>query len=260
MKKALFTVISCAALLAQAQTKDATKSPATTATKSDATKKAPAATKAAGGPNLMDPTTLRATAPATFDVKMTTTKGEVVIRVTRAWAPNGADHFYNLVRAGFYTNAAFFRVISGFMAQFGISARPEVSKIWANRNIPDDRVVEHNTRGKVTYAQTGAPNSRSTQLFINYGDNSRLDADRFAPFGEVISGMEVVDNFYAGYGEGAPGGRGPDQGRLTAEGKPYLDRDFPMLDRIISATIVPAAPAAAPAAPAAGKAADTKKQ
>ena len=184
------------------------------------------------GPNLLDPSTMKQTAPATFTVQVETTKGPFTIKVTRSWAPNGADHFYNLVRAGFYTDAAFFRVIPGFMAQFGISARPEVSRIWANSNIQDDPVKESNKRGMVTFAQSSARNSRSTQLFINYGDNSRLDADRFAPFGEVTKGMEVVDQIYSGYGER------PDQTSITNQGKAYLDKSFPRLDRITSATIV----------------------
>ncbi|MBZ5634016.1 MAG: peptidylprolyl isomerase [Acidobacteriia bacterium] len=176
---------------------------------------------------------MTATAPATFVVQVETTKGPFTIKVTRAWAPHGADHFYNLIRAGFYTDAAFFRVIPGFMAQFGISARPEVSRVLANANIQDDPVKESNTRGMVTFAQTSARNSRSTQLFINYGDNSRLNADRFAPFGEVTKGMDVVDKIYSGYGEQ------PDQGLITAQGKAYLDKAFPRLDRILTATIVP---------------------
>jgi len=184
------------------------------------------------GPNLLDPSTMKATAPATFVVNVETTKGPFTIKVTRSWAPNGADHFYNLVRAGFFTDAAFFRVIPGFMAQFGISARPEVSRIWANSNIQDDPVKESNVRGMVTFAQTSARNSRSTQLFINYGDNSRLNADRFAPFGEVTKGMEIVDKIYSGYGEQ------PDQTAITNQGKAYLDKNFPRLDRILSATIV----------------------
>jgi peptidyl-prolyl cis-trans isomerase A (cyclophilin A) len=183
-------------------------------------------------PNLLDPSTMKATAPATFTVQVETTKGPFTIKVTRAWAPNGADHFYNLVRAGFFTDAAFFRVIPGFMAQFGISARPEVSRVLANANIQDDPVKESNKRGMVTFAQTSARNSRSTQLFINYKDNSFLDADRFAPFGEVTKGMDVVDKINSEYQER------PDQGAITNQGKAYLDKAFPRLDRILSATIV----------------------
>ena len=190
---------------------------------------------------------MKARAPETFNVKFQTTKGPVSIKVTRAWAPNGADRFYNLVRAGFFTDAAFFRVIPGFMAQFGISAKPEVSRIWANSNIPDDPVKASNTRGMITFAQTSAPNSRSAQFFINYGNNARLDADRFAPFGEVTEGMAIMDSIYSGYGEQ------PDQGAITGLGKAYLDKSFPMLDRILTATI------AGSEAPAAKPAADAKK-
>ena len=191
-----------------------------------------AQTKSAETPDLLNPATMKARAPETFDVKFTTTKGDVSIHVTRAWAPNGADRFYNLVRAGFFTDAAFFRVIPGFMAQFGISARPEVSRVWANANFPDDPVKESNKRGMVTFAQTSLPNSRSTQFFINYGDNARLDQDRFAPFAQVTQGMDVMDKVFSGYGEQ------PNQGSITAEGKAYLDRQFPRLDRILTATIV----------------------
>ena len=204
----------------------------------------PAAPKAAG-PNLLNPATLKAKAPPVYLAKLTTSKGPVVVRVTRSWAPNGADRFYNLVRGGFFTDAAFFRVIPGFMAQFGISARPEVSRIWANANIIDDPVKGSNTRGMVTFAQTSAPNSRSTQLFINYGNNANLDASRFAPFGEVIEGMEAVDQIYPGYREQ------PDQGAITSEGKAYLDKNFPRLDRILTAVIEPL--------PDASKADDSKK-
>ncbi len=198
-----------------------------------------AASKAAAAkPNLLDPSSLKARAPETFKAKFTTTKGDIVIQVTRAWAPNGADRFYNLVRAGFFKDAAFFRVIPNFMAQFGISADPAVSRAWMQANIPDDPVKQSNKRGFVTFAQTSLPNSRSTQLFINFKDNSFLDAQRFAPIGEVVEGMEAVDQIYSGYGET------PDQMRIQAQGKAYLDKSFPKLDRILSATIVQAAPAA----------------
>jgi peptidyl-prolyl cis-trans isomerase A (cyclophilin A) len=230
----------CAAALAQ--TKSAP--PATKATDKAAPK---AATPAkAAGPNLLNPATMNAKAPPVFLVKLNTTKGPIVIRVTKLWAPNGAERFYNLVRAGFYTDAAFFRVIPGFMAQFGISARPEVSRIWAEKGMFDDPVKQSNKRGMVTYAQSSLPNSRSTQLFINYGNNSRLDADRFAPFGEVIEGMEVADQIYSGYGEQ------PDQGAITSQGKAYLDRQFPRLDRIINAVIEPLPDDSSKDAPAKG--------
>jgi peptidyl-prolyl cis-trans isomerase A (cyclophilin A) len=215
-----------------------------------APKAAPTATKtpaktAAKGPNLLDPSTMKASAPAVYVVKLDTTKGAIEIRVTKAWAPLGADRFYNLVRAGFFTDAAFFRTMSGFMAQFGIPARPEVNKVWADQNLKDDPVLQSNKRGFVTFAATGAPNSRSTQIFIGMRDNSYLDADRFAPFGEVIEGMDVVDMLYSGYGNVDAMHPG-----IDTQGKAFLDKNFPRLDRILKATIVPPAPAA-PAAPAA---------
>jgi peptidyl-prolyl cis-trans isomerase A (cyclophilin A) len=191
--------------------------------------------------DLLDPSTLTAQAPEAFQAKLTTTKGDVIIQVTRSWAPLGADRFYNLVRAGFFSDAAFFRVLPGFMAQFGLSARPDVSQAWVQAKIADDPVMQNNTRGRITFATAG-PNTRTTQLFINYADNSRLDASGFAPFGEVIQGMDVVDRIYSGYGEQ------PNQGSIRAEGKGYLESNFPMLDKIVSATIVPAAPSAPPAA------------
>src|SRR5260370_22369701 len=178
MNIVVLTVLICGVMVAQ------TKSPAPAAKTGAPAKTAPAKTPAVK-PNLLDPSTRKATAPATYKVKFTTTKGDVIIEVTRAWAPHGADRFYNLVRAGFFTDAAFFRVLPGFMAQFGISSRPDVASVWSNANMPDDPVRQSNKRGMVTFAQTSAPNTRSTQLFINYGDNSRLDADRFAPFGQV---------------------------------------------------------------------------
>jgi peptidyl-prolyl cis-trans isomerase A (cyclophilin A) len=216
-------------------------------TKSAATAKA-GAPKAAFNRKLLNPANLSARAPETFDAKFTTTKGDFVIRVTRAWSPNGADRFYNLVRNGYYNNASFFRVVSGFMVQFGISAYPEVNRVWMNANIKDDPVRQRNTRGKVTFAMQPIPNSRTTQVFINFTDrNTFLDSRGFAPFGEVVEGMEVVDRLYSGYGDGPPEGRGPDQGRVFLQGKAYLDANFPRLDSIQSAVIVGEAPAAAPA-------------
>lgn len=223
MHKLLMAVWICGITVAQTKSaapKTAPKAPATTAVK----------------PNVLDPSTLKARAPEIYKVKLDTTKGDVIIQVTRAWAPNGADRFYNLVRAGYFTDMPIFRVIAGFMAQFGVSARPEVSRVWAQASMPDDPVKQSNKRGMVTYAAASAPNTRSTQIFINYGDNSRLDADRFAPFGQVIEGMENVDKFYSGYGDS------PDQMRFGAQGKAYIDRSFPKLDKIITATIVPATP------------------
>jgi peptidyl-prolyl cis-trans isomerase A (cyclophilin A) len=186
--------------------------------------------------NLANPAALTEQAPAIYKVKFDTSKGAVVIEVHRDWAPNGADRFYNLVKNGFYDKAQFFRVISGFMVQFGIHGTPAIQRNWRTASIKDDPVKQSNTRGMVTFA-TGGPNTRTTQVFINYGNNARLDASGFAPFGQVISGMEVVDKFYANYGEGAPGGQGPDQSKMQAEGDAYLSRYFPSLDFIRKATI-----------------------
>jgi peptidyl-prolyl cis-trans isomerase A (cyclophilin A) len=169
-----------------------------------------------------------------------TSKGDFTVQVTRAWAPKGADRFYELVKSGFYDDVRFFRVIRQprpFMAQFGISGDPATSAKWTNANLPDDPVMQSNTRGRISFA-TGGPNTRTTQVFINYGDNSRLDSRGFSPFGEVISGMEVVDQLYADYGEGTPNGQGPDQDRIEKEGTPYLTKGWPMLDYVKTAKIV----------------------
>ena len=188
---------------------------------------------------LMNPALLNETAPETFTAHFVTTKGEFDIRVTRSWSPNGADRFYNLVKNGFYDDTAFFRVISGFMAQFGIHGVPAIAAKWRAANIQDDPVVKSNTRGMVTYAKSGAPNSRTTQLFINFGNNARLDASGFSPFGVVEdSGMKVVDSLYAGYGEGAPRGRGPEQQLVQSQGNDYLRAQFPEMDYILRAYIV----------------------
>tara|TARA_R110002111_G_scaffold115879_4_gene176915 strand:+ start:294 stop:1028 length:735 start_codon:yes stop_codon:yes gene_type:complete len=176
-------------------------------------------------------------APETFKVKFTTTQGNVVIQVTREWAPLGADRFYNLVDNGFYDGVKFFRVIDGFMAQFGINGNPEVSAVWRDQPINDDPNKVKNSRGRITFAMAG-PNTRTSQLFISFGDNSFLDNQGFSPFGEVIEGMEVIDALYAGYGEGAPRGNGPEQGRVQHEGNPYLEAEFPRLDSLNTARIV----------------------
>jgi peptidyl-prolyl cis-trans isomerase A (cyclophilin A) len=174
---------------------------------------------------------------STFKAKFETTKGDFVIQVERRWAPKGADRFYNLVNNGFYDNCRFFRVLDGFMAQFGINGDPKISTAWRGAKIRDDVVKKSNTRGFVTYAM-GGPNTRTSQIFVNYGNNARLDTQGFSPFGEVIEGMDVVENFYSGYGEGAPSGKGPSQGQLQSEGNAYLEKDFPKLDYIKKATVV----------------------
>jgi peptidyl-prolyl cis-trans isomerase A (cyclophilin A) len=175
-------------------------------------------------------------APDTFRARFKTTKGDFVIAVHRAWAPRGADRFYNLVRSGFYNGVRFFRVMPGFMAQFGIHGDTAVTAAWREQRIPDDPVRRTNIRGMVTFATAG-PGTRTTQVFINYGNNDRLDGMGFAPFGQVIQGMDVVDKLYGGYGEGVPQGHGPDQMRFNIEGEKYLARQFPKLDKIISATV-----------------------
>jgi cyclophilin family peptidyl-prolyl cis-trans isomerase len=217
--------------------------------------KSPAPAKpAAPKPSLLNPAAWTAPAPAEFDVKFTTTEGVILFHVTKAWAPHGTDRFYNLVRAGFFTDVAFYRVIAGFMAQFGVPADPAVTRAWTGHDIKDDKPTQSNKRGRLTFAQTSQPNSRGTQLFINFKDNAGLD-DKFAPIGEVTEGMDVVDKIYSGYGEtGDMGGQGPASSKLENEGKPYLDRYFPKISRILSARVVtaPAAPAA-PAKPPAAK-------
>jgi len=182
---------------------------------------------------------LRKTAPAEFKVKITTSQGPFTLTIHRTWAPLGADRFYNLVRGGYYDNVRFFRVIRGFMCQFGIHGDPSVSASWKEARISDDPVIETNTRGRLTFATSG-PNTRTTQLFISFNNsNARLDAMGFAPFGEVTEGMDVVDKLYAGYGEGAPQGTGPNQGRIQAEGNAYLKELFPELDYIKKAELLP---------------------
>ena len=204
--------------------------------KGDDTNKAPAAVAT---PTFTDPAKLTAVAPETFKAQFNTTKGKIIIEVTRSLAPNGADRFYNLVRSGVFTDIAFFRVIPGFMCQFGIHGDPAVSAKWREANIADDPVKGSNTRGAITFATAG-PGTRTTQLFINFGDNTGLDGQGFSPFGKVVEGMDIVDKINGEYGEGAPGGNGPSQGRIQTEGNAYLKKDFPNLDYIKSASILPA--------------------
>jgi peptidyl-prolyl cis-trans isomerase A (cyclophilin A) len=224
MKQFLTIMFVCGASFAQ------TKS--TTAAKSTTPAKA-----AAPARNLLDPSTLKATAPPVYKVKFSTTQGDVLIQVTRAWAPLGADRFYNLVRARFYDGCAFFRVKAGFMAQFGISPDPKVTAAWNGQNLRDDPVKGSNKRGFLTFATAG-PNTRTTQLFISTGDNSFLDPQGFSPFGEVIEGMEVVDKFYDGYG------LSPDSGSIQQLGRPWVVKNMPKVDSIKTAVIVPLTPPA----------------
>ena len=195
---------------------------------------------AVAAPTFADPSKLTEKAPESFKAQFETTKGKITIEVTRSLSPNGSDRFYNLVRSGYFKDIAFFRVIPGFMCQFGIHGDPAVAAKWQQANIPDDAVKGSNTRGAITFATAG-PNTRTTQLFINFGNNVNLDGMGFSPFGKIVEGMDVVDKINGEYGEGAPGGRGPGQGRIQAEGNAYLKKDFPNLDYINSASILPAA-------------------
>jgi peptidyl-prolyl cis-trans isomerase A (cyclophilin A) len=195
---------------------------------------------------LLNPAALHEQAPAEFTVKFVTTKGDFTVKVTRAWSPLGADRFYNLAKHQYFDNAAFFRVVPGFIVQFGLSADPKVSRAWRAANIRDDKVTQSNKRGTITYAMAG-PNTRTTQLFINFANNAGLDGQGFSPFGEVTDGMAVVDQLYSGYGER------PDQGQIQDKGKAYLDQNFPKLDVIKSTAVEPATAAAAPAAHPAAK-------
>jgi peptidyl-prolyl cis-trans isomerase A (cyclophilin A) len=188
-------------------------------------------------PALLNPAAATEQAPATFTVKLETTQGDILIDVHRDWAPHGADRFYNLVKLGYYQDVAFFRVISGFMAQVGIHGDPRVNAEWREASIPDDVVQQSNTRGRVTFAMSSQPNSRTTQFFISFKDNSNLDGMGFAPFGEVRD-MAVVDKLFSDYGEGAPRGRGPNQGKVQMVGNPYLRAEFPKLDYIVKASLV----------------------
>lgn len=237
MRAILLTTLSIVCVCAQTATKAPARSH-TTAT--GAASKTGTTTR--HKPLMLNPAAARAKAPDVYRAKCTTTKGDFTIEVTRAWAPNGADRFYNLVKGGFYDGAPIYRVKSNFMAQFGFSPSVAVNKAWDKATIKDDRVTQSNTRGMVTFAQTGEPNSRSTHVFINYGNNSYLDKQNFEPFGKVVEGMDVVDKFYSGYGD-------TDQEKLANGGSAYVKKSLPNLDIINSCVIEPAAPATPAAAP-----------
>jgi peptidyl-prolyl cis-trans isomerase A (cyclophilin A) len=197
-----------------------------------------------GGSPLMNPNSpeMNQKAPATFKVKFTTSKGDFTVDVHKDWSPTGADRFYNLVKNGWFTDVRFFRVVENFMVQFGISGDPKLNNLWREARIQDDPAKPGigNKRGYITYAKTGQPNSRTTQMFINFKDNAFLDSQGFTPFGMVDeAGMKVIDALYNGYGEGAPRGQGPDQGRIQSEGNAYLAKDFPKMDFIKKAEILP---------------------
>jgi peptidyl-prolyl cis-trans isomerase A (cyclophilin A) len=192
---------------------------------------------------LLHPANLKAKAPDNFKVKFVTTHGEFTVEVHRDWSPLGADRFYNLVKNKFFTDTAFFRYVPGFIVQFGIHAKPEIAKVWENANINDDPIKPGNSnkKGTVVFAHAGL-NTRTTQFFINVNNNQGLDSQHFTPFGEVTEGLDVVLGLYSGYGEQ------PNQGLIQSQGKAYLDKSFPKLDSIKSATVLPAE-GATPAAP-----------
>jgi peptidyl-prolyl cis-trans isomerase A (cyclophilin A) len=231
----LFVAVIGLAMSAAAQTKAPTKT--TTPSKTPAPAKAPAFKRA-----LLNPAALVAKSPEEYEVKFATTKGDFVVKVTRAWSPRGADRFYNVVKNGFYENATLFRVVPGFVVQFGLSAHPQVNAAWMNARIKDDPVKASNKRGFITFA-TGGPNTRTTQVFINLGNNARLDSMGFSPFGEVTEGLDVVEQFYNGYTE-APTSK---QAEISNGGNAWLEKNFPKLDKILKATVISPAPAAAPA-------------
>ena len=183
-------------------------------------------------PALLHPAKLTAKAPSAYSVVFTTTKGSFIVTVHRQWAPRGADRFYNLVRARFFDGDEFFRVVKGFVVQFGISGYPAVSSAWQDATIKDDPVKPSNTRGTITFADAG-PNTRTTQVFLNLGNNASLDGQGFSPFGRVTSGMTVVDKLYGGYGEAVTNL----QGEIAAAGNSFLRKRFPKLDRILRARV-----------------------
>ena len=190
---------------------------------------------ASAHPVLLDPSDAhwQRPAPERFRARFETTKGVFVVEMERALAPLGVDHFYALATAGYFDDARFHRVVPNFIVQFGIAGDPAVTATWKDRAIGDDSVRTSNVRGTIAYAMTG-PNTRTTQLYISLVDNTRLDAQGFAPLGRVVEGMDVVDRIYSGYGESSGGGvRAGKQQRLILEGNGYLDREFPKLDRLI---------------------------
>jgi peptidyl-prolyl cis-trans isomerase A (cyclophilin A) len=187
---------------------------------------------------LLSPEVLDLDPPPVFKALFETTAGDFIVEVDTDWAPLGARRFYNLVQAGYYDGVRFFRVVPGFVAQFGIHPDPQVSEAWRGARIADDSVSLSNLRGTLSFATSG-PETRTVQLFINLVDNVRLDASGFSPFGRITGGMDAVDRIHGGYGEGAPRGNGPSQGRIQSEGEAYLSAEFPLLDQIIRAVILP---------------------
>ncbi len=187
---------------------------------------------------LLQPQRFQETAPAAYQVRLETSVGDVVIQVHRAWAPLGADRFYNLAKGGYYDDSRIYRVLPDFMAQFGLHADPYVTQAWKSEYLVDDPLVASNTRGRVAFAKGGL-HTRTTEIFISHKDNSQLDERGFTPIGEVIEGMDVVDAFYSEYGDGPPRGEGPYQAMAAARGNEYLDAEFPELTRILRAHLIP---------------------
>ncbi len=177
------------------------------------------------------------TAPAEFTVKLETSKGDLVVKVVRDWAPKGADRFFSLVKNGFYDDCRFYRVLPKYIAQVGIHGDPKISQKWREAPIDDDPVKQKNTRGRVTFAK-GGPNSRTTNLFINLKDNTSLDSQGFVPIGELVDGMDIAEQLHSGYGDGAPKGRGPSQKKIYEDGNAWLQKDFKDLDFIKTAKVV----------------------
>lgn len=233
MNKLLLPIVASAVLALVACDKKSDSPAQSAAPAPVAAPAAPAAS--ASNADALDPSKATLTAPEVFKAKLVTTKGDMVIEVHRAWTPHGADRFYNLVKMGYYTDVTIFRVVNGFMAQAGMHGDPAVQARWQHAGIPDDPNVPgvSNKPGYVTFAKTGMPNSRTVQIFFNMSDNSGLDAQNFTPFGKVIEGAQLIPAFYQGYGEA------PDQGMIAAQGNQYLRANFPNLDVIKSATIVP---------------------
>ena len=186
---------------------------------------------------LRRPSQFTATAPSVFQVAFETSEGAFVVEVHREWAPLGADRFYNLVRGGFFDDTRVYRVVDGFVAQFGLNGDPYVNQAWKTEFLVDDPVTHSNTKGRLTFAK-GGRHSRTTEVFVNLKDNVQLDDEGFAPFGEIVEGLEVAERFHAAYGDGPPRGEGPYQAMVEARGNAYLDQEFPELTRIVRAALV----------------------
>lgn len=234
MNKNLFTVLAVAAVFSLAACDKKTEAPESSSPAAPAAAPAGAMPAAAANPALLSPETANEKAPEVFKVKIVTTKGDMIVEAHRSWSPNGADRFYNLVKIGFYDDTAFFRIVNGFMAQIGIHGDPSVMAKWRSANFMDDPMGQQSNKpGYVTFAKTGAPNSRSTQIFFNFGDNAGLDGQGFTPFGKVVDGTPVLGALNLEYGEA------PDQGAIQSSGNAYLKANFPRLDYIKTARIVP---------------------